>query len=348
MRVVICPDFRATNPYQELLATAVSRQSITVLWGGYGRFALLKTLRQKPDLIHLHWTAPFWLDAHLQRSRLAALRFLAEILWIKQQGLKIVWTIHNLQDHERTNPPLEHRVNQQLCHLANQVIVPCRATAKSIRKTYRLPETFRPKMNIIGHGNFIGIYDNTMTQAAARQRLNLPLDALVFLFFGQIRSYKRVVELIQAFCQLEQKRAHLLIAGQPANPTITEALRHAHGNHPRIHLYLAFIPDIDIQQFMNAANMVVLPFADIAASSSIILALSFGKAIMTPSLGCLPEILDTHGCLFYNPAQETLLSVLQKSVTADWQSMGQHNLALARQMDWDDIGQQTVEVYRQA
>jgi glycosyltransferase involved in cell wall biosynthesis len=346
MRVLICPDFRATNPYQQLLATAVSHQNITVLWGKHGRFTLLKSLRYKPDLIHLHWTAPFWLDGHPLRSRVAALRFLAELLEAKRRGVKLVWTAHNLHDHERTNPRLEHAVNRWLCRLVDRVLVHCAAAETAVLQTYRLPAAFRRHITVTGHGNFIGVYENGVSRAKARRRFSLPAEAPVFLFFGQIRPYKGVPALLDAFRRLEMAAAHLLIAGRPADAALAASLREASREHPRIGLHLRFIPDAAIQHFMNAADVVVLPFRDISTSSTVILAMSFGKAIVAPPFGCLPQILDERGCCFYDPGEEGLAEALRQVRMADWGRMGRHNLALARRLDWDEIGRRTAEVYR--
>lgn len=346
MRVLMCPDFRATNPYQELLATAVSSHGITVEWGKHGRFALLYALRQKPDLIHLHWSAPFWLDSRPLRSRVSALRFLAELLWVKRQGVRVVWTLHNLHDHERTNPRLEHTVNRQICRLADQVLVHCAAVETAVLQTYRLPQTLRRNLTVTGHGSFIGMYANTISRAEARRRLALPADALVYLFFGQIRPYKGIPTLIDAFRQLRLPQAHLLIAGQPVNNALAQALSKSRANHPHLHLHLSHIPAEDIQQFMNAADVLVLPFEDIVTSSTLILGMSFGKALVAPAMGCLPQTVDSQGCCFYDGTANGLVAALQQVADDDRSHMGQHNLELAQKMDWQAIGRQTAEVYR--
>lgn len=346
MRVLMCPDFRATNPYQRLLAAAVSQHNITVQWGEHGRFALLRSLQQKPDLIHLHWTAPFWLDAHPLRSRAAALRFLAELLLVRQQGVKLVWTLHNLQNHERTNPRLEHAVNRQIGRLVDHVLVHCAAAETAVVQTYHLPPAFRRKLTTTGHGSFIGVYDNAISRTAARQRLHLPPDDLVFLFFGQIRPYKGVPALIHAFRQINLPQAHLLIVGWAIDRRMVNSLREISAGMARIQLHLEFIPDTAVQQFMNAADILVLPFRDISTSSTLILGMSFAKALVAPALGCLPQTVDAQGCCFYDGTTGGLAAALRQAAASDWRQMGQHNLELARQMDWDEIGRRTAEVYR--
>ena len=51
-------------------------------------------------------------------------------------------------------------------------------------------------------------------------------------------------------------------------------------------LALRYIPDAELQVWLRAADVVVLPFRDILTSGSAILALSFGRAVVAPALGC--------------------------------------------------------------
>jgi len=345
----MCPDFRATNPYQELLAASLAEHNINVSWGReFGRFAIYKAIKYHPclDLIHLHWSSPFWLDSHPIKSRLAALRFLTEIAWAKMQGVKLVWTIHNIQDHEWTNPILERNVNRKICRLVDHIIVHCEASEAAVLHDYRLSERFRQKISIVGHGNLIDFYENRMTQSTARQQLQIPSDHLVLLYFGRIRPYKGVPELIKAFHQLDASQIHLIIAGQVTSADAELALQNECRDHPHIHLYPRFVPDTVVQRFMNAADVVVLPFLDIVASSTVILGMSFGKAIVTPMLGCLSETLDVRGCVFYDPHdKQGLVAALRQISSSNWQRMGSWNLELAKMMNWSSIGRMTAEIY---
>jgi len=60
-------------------------------------------------------------------------------------------------------------------------------------------------------------------------------------------------------------------------------------NDKRIKVFLDFIPDNDIQIYMNAADIIVLPYLDILNSGVAILAMSFGKPVIAPRTGSIPS-----------------------------------------------------------
>lgn len=72
-------------------------------------------------------------------------------------------------------------------------------------------------------------------------------------------------------------------------------------DNPRIHLHARRIPDEELQLFYNAADVVVLPFKQILTSGSLVLAMSFGKAVVTPHLESLLEILPEEGVKWFDP-----------------------------------------------
>lgn len=61
------------------------------------------------------------------------------------------------------------------------------------------------------------------------------------------------------------------------------------------------IDDFVLKDYMKAADVMVLPYRDIINSGSAILGMSFGKAIIAPHLGCIPEILKSEGGILYDP-----------------------------------------------
>jgi glycosyltransferase involved in cell wall biosynthesis len=86
---------------------------------------------------------------------------------------------------------------------------------------------------------------------------------------------------------------------------------------------------------------------DILTSGTAILAASFGKAVIAPRRGCLPQTLDERGTLFYDPlVTDALEAALGSAMAADLGSMGAQNRAMASRLDWDLIAERTVQVYR--
>jgi glycosyltransferase involved in cell wall biosynthesis len=85
----------------------------------------------------------------------------------------------------------------------------------------------------------------------------------------------------------------LLIVGKPLNQKIAKEINSVVDN--RITTVLEFIPDDDIQIYMNAADVVILPYTDILTSGAAILAMSFGKPVIAPAVKCITETIDDKG-----------------------------------------------------
>jgi len=349
MNVLFLPDGSFGNPYQRELANALKRQGVDVtLSNGIGHLPILGAIRAygKPDVLHLHWTHGFLVASSRVKTFIKAFRFLTELLIVKFLRIKIVWTVHNLVEHERRHPRLELLFNRILVHLYDQLIVHCLFAQEAVIQTYRLPDRLKAKVNVVPHGHYVDSYENQLSQEEARARLGLGEEKIVFLYFGQIRYYKGVFQLIDAFRKLESPQARLLIVGRPANEAIkTQVVEHAQSDS-RILTFLRFVPDKEVQLYMNAADVVVLPYQDILTSGSALLAMSFGKAVIIPNIGCVAEALDSQAAFFYDPNEEEgLLKAMQQALKADLAAMGQHNIDRAKRFNWDKIAQKTVEVY---
>ena len=350
-RVLFLPDGSGANPYQQELAQALKSHDVRVTLGvGVRQLPILGALKVhggKPDVLHLHWTHGFVVASSTVMTILKAFRFLIELLIVKLRGIKIVWTVHNLLQHERQHPRLELFFNKILVRLYDQLIVHCSFAGDAVVQTYQLPDRFRAKINVVPHGHYINSYENNVTRSQARTILGLSGEAVIVLHFGQIRPYKGVFHLIDTFRKVKDLQARLLIAGRPANAAIeTELVDLCHGDN-RIQSVLEFIPDDKVQTYMNAADIVVLPYTDILTSGSALLALSFGKAIIVPNIGCVTEIVDSLVGFLYDPDEEGgLLKAIERALDADLAAMGQHNFNKVKHLDWDEIARKTSCVYR--
>jgi len=78
------------------------------------------------------------------------------------------------------------------------------------------------------------------------------------------------------------------------------------------------------------------------------LAMSFGKPVIAPRLGCIPYVLEGTDNLLYDPTAESgLLHAMQQALQMDLEQVGRGNLQRAAQFDWDTIAKATREVYKQ-
>ena len=78
------------------------------------------------------------------------------------------------------------------------------------------------------------------------------------------------------------------------------------------------------------------------------MALSFGKPIIAPQIGCIKDSLDDAGSFLYNPVvDDGLLDAIKLSIESkqNWKEMGSHNLRLSYKFDWRSIAKQTKRIY---
>jgi glycosyltransferase involved in cell wall biosynthesis len=351
MRVLFLPDYSEANAYQRALSAGLEELDVTVEADPTGSRRILpiaEALRRhgKPDVIHVHWTEPYIAGGSSKVSRVKARRTLVELRIAKRAGIGLVWTAHDLFRHDRKEDPNELAFMRSLFELADTVIVHCEAAAESLFETLGVGPSGRDKVAIIAHGHYVGAYPDTVTREDARARLELPADATVIAFVGWVRSYKGVWELLEAFGHLDEPKAHLVIAGQAVDGAYAARLTAAAKGDERIHLSLGFVPDDDLQLYLRAADVVATPFLEIFTSGSVLLAMSFERAVIAPRRGCVTEVLDADGGILYDADDpQGLEGALRVAMSADLAAMGRHNGSDLDRFDWRRVAAATRDVY---
>jgi beta-1,4-mannosyltransferase len=334
-RVLMFPK-HGDNPYLRTLSESLERRGARI-----EDFNFRRAFTERYDVVHIHWP-----DLHLHaRSPLRAvakhvrLALLFAVLRFRKS--RIVWTVHNLKPHER-----HHRLGEMLFpiwfpRLCTHVIALTMSGLESARGMY--PALRNKSATVIPHGHYRGAYDSAPTRASCRDRLGLA-HRFTFLFFGNIRPYKNVPLLIEAFRALPRQDVQLVIAGQPGRMMEVEELKQLAAEDERIRLSLEFVPKEDVPLYMGASDVVVLPFGNILNSGSVFLALSFNRAVLAPRLGSLPEIQSRVGPRWVN-LYDGPLSTKHLLQTMSGGGIAEHETADLSAYDWDSIGQQTLDFY---
>lgn len=341
LRTVHVPADRK-NPYQRALGLGLNRLGVRVKRLRLG-WNVLKTTKGA-GILHIHWTSavvnnPLWKVA-------VGFPFLAaQFLLMRLRGGRVIWTVHNLESHENGRP-IQNRIGSVLIGaFANMVIVHGESARRVVAGHFGVPDR---KIAVIPHGNYIGLYPDDCQRDHARTSFGLAEGQKAMLFLGHIRPYKGVENLIRSFKNIDEPNAVLIIAGRPLNPAYQGELERLIGGHPRIRFHPGFVADERIQWYMRAADVVVFPYKEILTSGAVLLAMSFGKACIAPSLGCIRDVLDARGAFIYDAGnyhglEHALGSALETGV--DLTAMGGHNRLKAEQWSWDRIAAATLEVY---
>lgn len=352
MKVTFLPFF-AANPYQSSLATALAALGAEVhcvpLGGRWRRvFPILRALRRfgVPGILHLHWLHPLIGGRILAFRILFSVQTLFELIVCRMMGVRIVWTVHNLTAHESNGSRLERFATRLIVPLLNAVIVHCNYARSRFLEQFPGGGKLTVRTFMVPHASYVGVYPDVIERDAARIALGIRGSEKVFLFFGFIRAYKGVGRLVEVFRQVHESNVRLLVVGNCADGNIATDLLTAAAKDERVALFLRYIPQDEVQVFMNAADVVVLPFTDVLTSGSAILGMSFGKGIVAPRFGCLCETIHPDGRFLYNPRQENaLLESLLAAMSADLPKMGAANREAAAALTWKVAAEHTFKIY---
>jgi beta-1,4-mannosyltransferase len=340
LRVIASPAFgnRRWNPYNWLLYSHLGDTGVEV-----HEFTRRRVLRGGHDVLHLHWPEQQLNHPDPVVAGVRTLTLLAQLTWLRRRGTKVVWTVHNLRAHERRYPRFEEWFWGALVRRLDAYI--CLTERSREAALERFPGLRRLPGDVVPHGDYRDAYANDVTRGEARARLALPPEARVLLFVGAIREYKNVPALIEAFGAAPADDAVLVIAGAPADAGLRAAVEERAARDPRVRLHLGFVADDDLQLFLNAADVVVLPYRETLNSGSAILALSFDRPVVIPDSTCGDELREVAG----EGWVRTYAGTLDGAVLDDalrWATAPARPAAPdLEELSWPIIARRTAEVY---
>jgi beta-1,4-mannosyltransferase len=317
------------NPYCDLLYRGVAATGTRVADDAELSLGWLVRHRRRVQVLHLHWPELYYRGPGGRVTARSAFGFVTALLAARALGYRIVWTVHNALPHEgRTGA--DRALRWVLCRTA-RVVVHAESAREALAGAGRAAA-------VVPHGHYIDAYPHAVDRREARERLGLPTDAVVFLCFGQVRTYKGIPELLDAFGTLGVPKARLVVAGRPVDRALGEVVAQAAAHGPRVVAHLEHVEDARVQLYFEAADWVVLPYRDVLTSGAALLALSFGRPVIAPRRGCLAELGETDGVLGYEPRQPgALRDALARAAGLDATAWRAGALATARRADWDDI-----------
>jgi glycosyltransferase involved in cell wall biosynthesis len=333
------------NPYVRLLQTALLEAGVPCSTAEELSPLHSPFLPGVANILHLHWLELLYSAPTRGRTirRLAAV--LSGLAWVKARGGKIVYTVHNLHPHEQDTPALNRVGNVALSALVDALHVHDEEAKTGAARIYGR----RDRIYVVPHGSYVGAYPNDCTKREARVRLGLAERAVVYLCLGQIRRYKGIEDLIVAFRQLSAEGAdcQLLLAGHVHDPAYATTLCALTLGQESIHTWFHYVDDAELQYFMNASDVCVLPYRDVTTSGAGILAFSFGKPVVAPALGGFPELVaDGRGIVYDPKASDGLLHALQQVRSRDMETAGQKALTWAREHEWPVLAPRFMRIYQ--
>lgn len=329
-----------SNPYLKMLTNALKDRGVrTHTFRGW-RHLLLRAMVSRADILHLHWIHPAGRLPFLALSRFMAL--LISVVIYKLRRKNIVWTVHNLSDHEGKNPFLDKIAANFVALAADRIIVHGDTARPIVADHFNISTD---KISIMYHGNYAPVMKSYKSQKEARKILSLPDGQRVALFFGKIRPYKGVPDLLDIFAHVEVP-GKLIVAGQ-ANRALKKDIEETARLDPRVEIHLRFIPQDELDCFITACDFVVMPFKDIFTSGSLLFALTFGRPPVIPKAGIITDYIDNSCAYIYDNTSAGLKAALTEAFNDEDLAKKSESSALrASHLRWSDSARTVVSCYQ--
>ncbi len=297
----------------------------------------LSTIRRKETIVHFHVFQGGVSEFSLVLLMRLCLR-------------KIVLTVHDVESLARPTL-LGKKPSNRVYRMAECLIVHNETSKHELIERLKLDSG---RINVIPHGNYLDAISDVPCAAEAKPALAVSDTKKVILFFGQIKEAKGLDLLIEALPKVvrEVPETMLVIAGRPSRTDFSQydLLIDKLGLRDFCRADVGYVPDEKVSQYYAAADVVVLPYRRIYQSGVLLLAMSYGKAVVVSDIPAMTEIVadGENGYLFTRESTEDLAKTLVRALQGDRerQEIGARALKYVRHRhDWNQIGAETHQVY---
>jgi D-inositol-3-phosphate glycosyltransferase len=279
----VTPNLRFLNfrgNQHENMGFAAKMSKLALYYARLMRFAA----HSEPRTLHILWNNKIeWFDRTIL------------MLYYKALGKKIALTAHNVNQARRdAKDSLFNRVTLRVQYgLCDHIFVHTNKMKDELCQDFGVSQR---AVTVIRHPINNAFPDTELSPSAAKQRLGLRDDEKAILFFGRIRPYKGIEHLLAAFRKLaaEHSDYRLIIAGEPKKGSEEyrdeiERIVKTEFAPGRIILKIQFIPDEEMEVYLKAADVLVLPYKEIFQSGVLFLAYSFGLPVVATDVGSFRE-----------------------------------------------------------
>ncbi|MBC7518021.1 MAG: GDP-mannose--glycolipid 4-beta-D-mannosyltransferase [Microbacteriaceae bacterium] len=290
------------------------------------------------DLLHLHWPEFVVRDPSAAKALLRRGALRVVLVRCRMLRVPVIRTVHNLRPHE-AGRPAEDRI------LAS--VDRCTAVFIRLNPTTPIPSgavssgavSNRTVSNgtvlTIAHGHYRDRFAELHCPATLPGRL---------LYFGLIRPYKGVEDLLAVFHHITDPDLQLRIVGRPSyglGPVVEAALL----EDDRMSACLRFVSDAELVTEVGLAELVVLPYREMHNSGSVLVALSLNRPVLVPDSAAnqalAAEVGEGWVYTYSGELNPAILEAAVHKLRSDPRS-AQPELS---GRDWSTIGEATYRAY---
>jgi D-inositol-3-phosphate glycosyltransferase len=277
------PNLRFFNLWPARSAKATSFAKVSRTLSHYKSLVCYAAVA-RPHIFHILWNSKIQV---FDRTLL--------MLYYKMMRKRIALTAHNVNQAKRDSRDtwLNRATLRIQYHLADHVFVHTQKMKNELMENFGVEGG---SITVIRHPINNAFPETELTTSEAKSRLGLWGADKTILCFGRIKPYKGIEYLLSAFRALAAKddRYRLIIAGevQKGNERYMDSLVQAIAleiDNGQVILRTEFIPDEDMEVYLKAADVLVLPYKDIFQSGVLFLGYSFGLPVIVTDVGSFRE-----------------------------------------------------------
>jgi glycosyltransferase involved in cell wall biosynthesis len=293
----------------------------------------MKLRRDRPDLLHVQYTAPMGCSVPVVVS-VHDVSFLEHPEYFKPgRARQLRWTVRRTVDR------------------AAKVLTVSEFSRRAILRVYGHLDEDKVVVAHNAAGAEFRPVSRQAAQAAARKRFLL--DRPFLLSVGDLQPRKNHIGLIRAFAELvrahPELRHDLVLAGKPTwfVDQVEAAVRES-GVADRIRM-LGFVSDAELLQLYNACDVFVFPSFYEGFGLPALEAMACGRAVACSNASALPEVVDSAALLFDPYRIDEMVRAL-KDLLLDAElrtRMERLGLQRAANFNWQKTANAILDVFRE-
>lgn len=258
---------------------------------------------------------------------------------LKLVKFRVIVTQHNYLAHDKESVS-KTKINA--LKTADKIICLSNFTKK------QFPDILNPKIEVIKHGN---VYEKEVKKFAKKEKEKTNKDVFKLLFFGLIRPYKGIENLIEAYFLLPesiQKKLQLIIIGRALNKSYLDSLVIKKQKHPNIRIVDQFLDAKNMIQIVQESDFGILPYISATQSGVPYLYTSLFKPIIVTNVGALEEQVDIKFAEVCLPKPESIADAISVIISRiEKREICRKDFANFNELNkWEKICDEYVQLYR--
>jgi glycosyltransferase involved in cell wall biosynthesis len=294
----------------------------------------------QPDIVHFLWPeeltgwkvpSPAQIDAAIARLD----------RWARRSRLII--TVNNLYPHGQHGNPHWHRLYTAFYERAEVIHHFSQASKELVCQEFPAVAD-RNHVVRLGFNYDLMLPVGPRDRAASRRAYGFAPQEMVYLVFGTLRFWDEVQLIKRAFTQANVAGKRLFMAARYNEPGSSWRLRwnrwqwRQWQRRNKVLRVTDYVPDEEVYSLFDAADAVVVIRQNSMSSGVPSLAMTFGRMVVAPNFGGIPEYLGGADNLLYDGTSASSLSkAMEHAANLDREAIGAKNREVAAGWGWDGI-----------